>query len=135
MRMNPEATYLAIVCVLTSCMWIPYIINRIQEMGLWPALKQPQAETPPQTPWAKRAVRAHMNAIENLVIFAPLVLSLITLQARTAHTETLCLLFLILRIAHYLAYMLAVPLVRTLLFAGGWTIQLRLGWLVLEAAQ
>ena len=129
-----EAQHLAIVAMFTASMWIPYIINRILELGLWPALKQPQAEEPPKALWAKRAVRAHMNAIENLVVFAPIVLAILALDAASDVTASLTFTFLLLRVAHYFAYLLAVPLVRTMLFFGGWLIQLRLGQLLLEVA-
>lgn len=65
-----ELQYLAYTTLLTGTLWVPAIINRITEQGLWNALKHPQAEMAPSSLWGKRAVRAHMNAIENLVIFA-----------------------------------------------------------------
>jgi len=129
-----EVDYLILVTLFSATMWIPYIINRILEMGLWKALKQPQAEEPPKALWAKRAVRAHMNAIENLVIFAPLVLAIAHLGLQSEATTALCFYFFVLRVAHYFSYLFAIPLARTLLFVLGWMIQINLGWIVLGAA-
>ena len=128
---NLEIKYLVYTTLLTGSIWIPVIVNRILEQGLWNALKQPQAEVPAKTPWGKRANRAHMNAVENLVVFAPLVLAIVALNQQSELTASLCFYFFLLRIAHYVSYMLAIPVVRTLLFASGWAIQIKLGLLLL----
>ncbi|NQY79381.1 MAG: MAPEG family protein [Candidatus Caenarcaniphilales bacterium] len=121
-----EIFYLVITAMLTGLMWLPYIINRIIEEGLIPAVTQSQVEVNAKSLWGQRAYRAHMNAIENLVVFAPLVLSLCYLNLSSPETIELCKYFLFLRIAHYICYMAAVPVLRTLLFAGGVIIQIKL---------
>jgi len=126
-----EIKYLVYITLFTGTMWVPYIINRIVEQGVWKALKQPQAEEPPKSLWAKRAVRAHMNAIENLAIFAPLIISITALNLQSDLTASLAFYFLVLRIAHYVSYLLAIPLVRTLLFVFGWGIQVKLGLILI----
>jgi len=55
-------------------MWLPYILNRIMTRGLMPALKSGPADSP-HSAWAERAILAHKNAVENLVVFAPLVIA------------------------------------------------------------
>ena len=67
-----EIFFLTVTTMLTGLMWFPYIVNRIFEEGLIPAVTQSQVEVNARSLWGQRAYRAHMNAIENLVIFAPL---------------------------------------------------------------
>ncbi|MCH2227294.1 MAG: MAPEG family protein [Candidatus Caenarcaniphilales bacterium] len=121
-----EIFFLTVTTMLTGLMWFPYIVNRIFEEGLIPAVTQSQVEVNARSLWGQRAYRAHMNAIENLVIFAPLVLSICYLNLSSAETIELCKYFLYLRIAHYICYMLAVPVLRTVLFASGVLIQVKL---------
>src|SRR3970040_76041 len=68
-----ELLYLTLVTALTGLIWIPYILDRIAVWGLVAAVGYP--ENPKrQSPWAIRLMKAHANAVENLVIFAALVL-------------------------------------------------------------
>ena len=71
--MNVELKYLAIVTAFTALMWIPYILNMIMVRGLLDAVGYPE-NPKPMAPWATRMKAAHYNAVENLVVFAVLVL-------------------------------------------------------------
>ncbi|MDB5483793.1 MAG: inner rane protein [Caulobacteraceae bacterium] len=72
---------------------------------------------PPITGWAGRAVRAHRNMLENLVLFAALVLTA-QLAGRTgAMTALGAQLFFWARLAYAPIYILGIPWVRTALFA------------------
>ena len=71
--MKPELFYLGLVTVLTGLLWLPYILDRIMVQGLTDAVSYP-ANPKPQSPWAQRLMKAHANAVENLVVFATLVL-------------------------------------------------------------
>ena len=59
---------------MTGLFWVPYILNRIMVRGLVGAMANPSPTEKAQSPWAKRMIAAHTKAVENLVIFAPLVL-------------------------------------------------------------
>ncbi len=72
--MKTELFYLALVTAFTGLLWIPYILDRIAVGGLMDAVGYP-AEPKPQSPWAQRLKKAHANAVENLVVFAALVLA------------------------------------------------------------
>jgi uncharacterized MAPEG superfamily protein len=72
--MKTELFYLALVTVLTGLLWIPYIIDRAMVRGLMDAVGYPE-NPKPQSPWAQRLQKAHYNAVENLVVFAALVLA------------------------------------------------------------
>ena len=71
--MSPELFYLALVSTFTAVMWIPYILNMIVGRGLADAVGYPE-NPKPTAAWAVRMKAAHYNAVENLVVFAALVL-------------------------------------------------------------
>ena len=74
MNMTAELMYLVAVTAFTGVIWIPYILDRIAVWGLADTVGYP--ENPKhQSPWARRMKSAHANAVENLVVFAALVLA------------------------------------------------------------
>ena len=120
---SPELTYTALTAALTGSLWVPIIVNRLREMGMWKALKNPEPDVRPQANWANRLANAHRNAIENLVVFAPLALTVHMLGLGTASTATAAALFFWSRVAHALIYTLGVPLLRTIAFVVGFGAQ------------
>ena len=74
--MTRELFWLTLTVILTGLLWVPYIINRCQVRGLTGAMANPSRNDKPHADWANRLMFAHDNAIENLIIFAPLVLIL-----------------------------------------------------------
>jgi len=68
-----ELSYLTWTAIITALMWVPYILNLIAVRGLVAAVSYP-VDPKPLAPWAARMKQAHANAIENLVVFATLVL-------------------------------------------------------------
>lgn len=124
--MSMELQYLAWVCVLTALMWIPYILNMIQVRGLADAVGYP-ADPKPLAPWAARLKAAHYNAVENLVVFAALVLTAHVLGLSNGMIDGAALAYFWLRVIHLLAYTFAIPWVRTLSFVGGWVCQVLIG--------
>ena len=69
---------------------------------------------------------AHVNAVENLVIFAPLVLTARALGIATAVTAFACALYFWSRLAHVVVYTLGIPVLRTLSFAARFVAQILL---------
>jgi len=117
--MKPELAYLVWATVLTGLLWIPYILDRIMVRGMTDAVGYPE-NPKPQSPWAQRLMKAHTNAVENLVLFATLVLAAQALGVSTAAIGTAAAVYFWARLVHALAYTFAVPWVRTLSFAVGW---------------
>ena len=117
--MPKELLWLTWTAVLTGVMWIPYILDRIQVRGLVGAMANPAPADKPQSPWAQRLMHAHRNAIENLVVFATLVLILDALNISTPATVVACATFFYARLAHAVVYTLGIPVARTLAFAVG----------------
>src|SRR3990167_7201582 len=128
--MKTELVYLTWVTALTGLLWIPYILDRISVWGLSDAVGYP-ANPKPQSAWATRLMKAHSNAIENLVVFAALVLAAHAAGIGNGATATACVVYFWARVVHVLAYTFAVPWVRTLAFAVGFFAQAILAWQLL----
>jgi len=125
--MKPEITYLVWVTILTALIWIPYILDRIGVWGLSDTVGYPEAPKP-QTPWAQRMKAAHANAVENLVIFATLVLAANVSGISNSATLFAAALYFWARVVHLVAHTLAWPWIRTLAFAGGFVGQAIFAW-------
>ena len=121
--MTRELLWLTLTVVLTGLLWIPYILNRIQVRGLVGAMANPTRNDKPHSEWAARLMFAHDNAVENLVIFATLVLILAQLDYSTKWTALACAVYFWARVAHVIVYTMGVPVFRTLSFAVGFAAQ------------
>jgi uncharacterized MAPEG superfamily protein len=128
--MKSELFYLALVTALTGLLWIPYILDRLMVRGLTDAVGYPE-NPKPQSPWAQRLMKAHTNAVENLVVFAPLVLLAQALGVASAAIATAAAVYFWARVVHALAYTFAIPWVRTLAFAVGFFAQATIAWQLL----
>jgi uncharacterized MAPEG superfamily protein len=67
--------------------------------------------------FAGRAKRLHLNMIENMVLFIPLVLIAVVAQKTNAMTAMGALIFFWARLVHALIYLLGVPWLRTVAWA------------------
>jgi uncharacterized MAPEG superfamily protein len=74
---------------------------------------------------------AHANAVENLVVFATLVLVAHAAGISNSTTILAATLYFWARVVHLVAYTFAIPWVRTLGFAAGLVAQLLLAWQIL----
>jgi uncharacterized MAPEG superfamily protein len=128
--MKTELLYLVWVTVLTGLIWVPYILDRIAVWGITEAVGYPESPKP-QSPWARRMIKAHYNAVENLVVFATLVLAAHALGVSNNVTATACVVYFWARVVHLAAYTFAMPWVRTLAFAVGFCAQAALAWQLL----
>ena len=84
--------------------------------GVIRAIGVPGPDYPADAPWADRARRAHLNAIENLAVFAPLVIVAALVGVSTKTTVLAAQVYVFARLAHYVIYTLGIPVVRTLAF-------------------
>lgn len=123
--MTEEMHWLTLTILMTALFWLPYIANYIREVGLWPAL-QPNTPAPAEAAWARRAKAAHSNAIENLAVFAPLVLAVQVVGANSTTTASACAVYFVARAIHFVVYTAGIPVLRTLAFAAGVGAQLTL---------
>lgn len=120
--MTSELMSLTAVIVLTAIMWMPYVLNVIAVRGIKDAVGYPE-DPEPMSGWASKMKAAHSNAVENLVVFAALVLIANAAGISTAGTVMACEIYFWARVAHVLSYTFAVPWVRTLAFAAGFGCQ------------
>ena len=128
--MTTELFYLALTALVTALLWIPYILDRIARWGLVDTVGYPQ-DPPAQSPWATRLRLAHANAIENLVVFAALVLVAHAAGVGNELTAGAAMLYFWARVVHAIAYTAAIPLLRTLAFAAGFCAQVVFAWRIL----
>lgn len=128
--MTPELKYLTCVALFTAVMWVPYILNMIGVRGIADAVGYPE-HPKPIAPWAQRMKAAHYNAVENLVIFAALVLVAHTAGVSNEITVMASAVYFWARVVHFAAYAFAIPWVRTLAFVAGFACQFAIGWQIL----
>ena len=117
--MTKELLWLTFTVILTGLMWVHYTLDRIMVRGLMGAMANPTRRDKPQSAWAQRLYFAHTNAVENLVIFAALVLILDALNYSTQSTAIACAVYFWARLAHAIVYTMGVPVLRTLAFTVG----------------
>ncbi len=128
--MKTELMYLLWTTLLTAVLWMPYIVDRILVLGITEAVGYPQ-QPKPQSPWAQRLMKAHANAVENLVIFATLVLLAHAAGVSNGVTASACAVYFWARLAHAVAFTLAIPWVRTFSFIIAFGAQMAIAWQLL----
>jgi len=132
MTVSKELFWLTMTCILTGLLWVPYILDRIKVRGLWGTLDNPSPHDKPQSPWAHRLYFAHTNAVDNLVVFAPLVLIVDALGLSSTTTAVACAVYFWARLAHAIVYAMGLPVFRTLAFFVGFLAQATLVLAVLR---
>ncbi len=129
--LSPELFWLTLTALMTAAMWVPYILRLIVQLGPLKTFTDRSADTPLMATWAQRAKRAHYNAIENLVVFATLALTVNFSGVGNSTSALACEIYFYARAAHYVVYMLGVPFLRTLAFMVGVACQFTLGGILL----
>lgn len=86
----------------------------------------------PQSPWAQRLMKAHQNAVENLVVFAALVLVAHQLGISTESTALASVVYFWMRLVHAVAFTFKIPLVRTFSFFISFGAQMVFVWALLS---
>ncbi len=127
--MKTELLYLACAATFTALMWIPYVLNRVAVWGINDTVGYPD-HPKALAPWAERLKRAHANAVENLVVFATLVLVAAALGMTGGALATAAIVYFWSRVVHALAFTFGVPWLRTLGFTGGFIAQMWVAWLI-----
>src|SRR6204780_4162245 len=121
--MTREIFWLTLTVILTGLLWVPYILNRCMVRGLGGAMANPTRDAKPHAAWATRLMFAHDNAVENLVIFAPLVLILAQIDYSSKATVLACAVYFWARVAHLIVYTMGLPVFRTIAFTVGFLAQ------------
>ncbi|WP_072826664.1 MAPEG family protein [Bradyrhizobium erythrophlei] len=121
--MTAELFWLTLTVILTGFLWVPYTLNRIMVRGLVGSMANPSRNDKPHAEWATRLMFAHDNAVENLIVFAPLILILSELDYSTKWTVYAAAVYFWARVAHLIVYTLGLPVFRTLAFTIGFFAQ------------
>ena len=132
--MHQDIYWLTLAVLSTAVMWTPYILNSFVVRGIVATVRNPSPDNKPLSPWAQRAKAAHYNSVENLAVFAPLVLACALLdQGHAPHESTVIAaqVYFFARVAYYFVYALGIPYFRTVLFLVGFGAQITVGLHVL----
>lgn len=129
----PELYWLTLTVAFSSILSLPYVAAIIVRQ--YPVIAERSPFTapirllkgPPEPgsdryawAWGQRAYGAHMNAVENLVVFVPLVFIVYLTQSSNEVTAAACQVYFWARLIHAPFYIFNVPYVRTL----SWTVGL-----------
>ena len=115
--MKPELMLLAWSVLLAFVQMLVAVAGHTLQVGL-PALAGNREGLQPATGWAGRAARAHRNMIENLALFAALIL-IATLSNRTDSMTLLgAQIFFWARLVYAFVYLAGIPWLRT----GVWSV-------------
>jgi uncharacterized MAPEG superfamily protein len=115
--MKPELMWLLWAVALTFAQMLVAVSGATLQVGL-PALAGNREGLAPCTGWAGRAQRAHHNMLENLVLFAALVLIAVFSGKTNAMTLLGAQLFFWARLVYAFVYLAGIPWLRT----GVWTV-------------
>ncbi len=121
--MTRELFWLSLTVILTGIAVDPLHHQPLSGSRPFRRDGQPSRNDKPQAEWANRLMFAHDNAVENLVIFAPLVLILNAADYSTKWTVLACAVYFWARVAHLIVYTLGLPVFRTLAFTVGFLAQ------------
>jgi uncharacterized MAPEG superfamily protein len=110
--MKPELVWLLWALALAFVQMLVAVGGATLQVGL-PALAGNREGLPPFTSWAARAQRAHHNMLENLVLFAALVLIAVVTNKTNSTTLLGAQLFFWARLAYGLVYIASIPWLRT----------------------
>jgi uncharacterized MAPEG superfamily protein len=130
--MSPDLYYLLLSVILCFVQMLVAATGANTQVGL-PVLAGNREGLPEIVGWPGRARRAHLNMIENLVLFSALVL--IAAAAGKANTTTAmgAMIFFWARLAYALIYLIGIPWLRTLAWLIGVIGMAMIAWVLLQA--
>ena len=110
--MKPELTLLGCAVVLALVQAIVAVHGAMMQVGL-ATLAGNREGMPEIKGWGGRAARAHHNMVENLVLFAALVLAAVAAGRTNNMTLLGAQIFVWARLAYAVVYVIGVPWLRT----------------------
>jgi len=117
--------WLAAAALMTGLLWVPYVLERMVALGVLGTMKpvDPEDEAK-QALWARRAKRAHYNGVENLAVFATLVLVAYAMGKGEGHSILVASqVYFWARLVHFPAGALGLTGIRTMAFLVGFGAQ------------
>ena len=113
--------------ILIICLFIATLLPFIAKIPVAIAMhnlggydnKHPRAQQAQLTGFGARALAAHQNAFESLIIFVPAVLLAITTKNTGALIELLAITHVIARVLYNIAYLMNIGVIRSIIWAVG----------------
>ena len=130
--MSPDLYFLLMSTILCFVQMLIAATGANTQVGL-PALAGNREGLPDIVGWPGRARRAHLNMIENLVLFAALVLIAAVAGKANATTAMGAMIFFWGRLAYALIYLIGIPWLRTLAWLVGVIGMAMIAWVLLHA--
>ncbi|HEY2610976.1 MAG TPA: MAPEG family protein [Reyranella sp.] len=130
--MSPDLHALLLSVILCFVQMLIAATGANTQVGL-PTLAGNREDLPDMVGWAGRARRAHLNMIENLVLFAPLVLIAAVAGKANATTAMGAMIFFWARLAYAVIYLIGIPWLRTLAWFVSVIGMAMIAWVLLQA--
>jgi uncharacterized MAPEG superfamily protein len=130
--MSPDLTYLLFSTILCFVQVLIAASGANTQVGLM-TLAGNREGLPDMVGWAGRARRAHLNMIENLLLFAALVLIAAVACKANATTAMGAMIFFWARLAYAVIYLIGIPWLRTLAWFVGVIGMAMIAWVLLHA--
>ena len=125
--MTTELEYLAWAAILTMFIRVTWMVDKVRVRGLAKVTRYP-ADSEPLSSWGRRSWIAHEDAVQNLIIFAVLVIALHLAGHSNAMTQAAAAIYFWARLCHFLVYLFAIPRIKTVAFLAAFGAQLLLAW-------
>jgi uncharacterized MAPEG superfamily protein len=129
--MSPDLTYLLYSTILCFVQVLIAASGANTQVGLMTLAGNREA-LPDMVGWAGRARRAHLNMIENFVLFAALVLIAAVAGKANATTAMGATIFFWARLAYAVIYLIGIPWLRTLAWFVGVIGMAMIAWVLLH---
>ncbi len=128
--MKNEIYWLSWSVILTAVMVVPYAAYRVKKIGglIQIFLNPLPGDDPFDDEWAHRAYRAHMNAFEGLILFAPMALAVSLTGHSTENTILASAIYFWSRLVYTPLYYINAPFFRTAVWFVGFLATLYLAF-------
>ena len=130
--MTPDLKYLLFSTILCFVQVLIAASGANSQVGL-NTLAGNRDSLPAITGWAGRAKRAHLNMVENLVLFAALVLIAAAAGKANATTAMGAMIFFWARLAYAIIYVAGIPWLRTVAWFVSVIGMAMIAWALLQA--
>ena len=119
-----------LACILPYIMKIPMSIAMQKQPGGYDN-HNPRTQAENLTGFGARALAAHKNSFESLLVFAIAVLTALTTQHVTIAIQNLSILYVVTRIVYNIFYLLDFAALRSIVWGIGFFASLSIIWLCL----
>ena len=130
--MSPDLHYLLLSTSLCFVQVLIAATGTNTQVSL-PKLAGNREHMPEIVGWPGRARRAHLNMLENMVVFATLVLIAAVAGKANATTAMGAMIFFWARLAYAVIYLIGIPWLRTLAWAVSVIGMVMIAWVLLQA--